>query len=185
MDMADIRKLVKRGENRIKIVFELRERAFQGKTGIEPIELMFDPVMIVGDFMVEWSEQNDAHVLKAEKGELHTGTWTHQGYPFYSGAIEYVQQVQVEQDFLLDRKCFLELESVHEIVELEVNGKRKGVRLWRPYIFEVTDSLRSGLNDIKLRVWNTLTNLLDLKDYESGITGDVRLIARAVKKIAI
>jgi hypothetical protein len=42
--------------------------------------------------------------------------------------------------------------------EVHVNGKLAGVRLARPFRFEVTDLVREGENEIQIRVVNTLAN---------------------------
>jgi len=184
MQECDIRRIVKEGGNVIKITFELPERAFQGKTGIKPIELMFDPVMIIGDFLVRKDQQKEEYIISPERAELHTGSWGKQGYPFFTGDIEYRQRVYLEEGFFKGRRCFLEAEEIREIAELHINGSKVGVRPWRPHAWDVTGVLEPGINDIRIRVWNTLTNLLDLKHFDSGIVGNVRILSKEVKTVA-
>jgi hypothetical protein len=184
MQECDLRRIVKEGDNVIKIFFELPERAFQGKTGIQPIELMFDPVMIIGDFVLLTGQQKDEYVISPERGEIHTGSWGDQGYPFFTGDIEYRQHIYLDAHFLQGRHCFLEAENVREIAELHINGSRVGVRPWRPHTWDITGELKTGMNDIQIRVWNTLTNLLDLKNIDSGIVGNVRIVSKEVKTAA-
>ena len=168
----------------LKIVFELKERAFQGKTGIDPIELMFDPVMIVGNFAV-MANGNESHSIVHEGSGLTTGTWTDQGYPYFVGSIEYRQQIYVGEDFCKGRHCYLELDDVREAIDVTMNGTHIGVRLWEPYRIEVGDSLKAGVNDVRIRVWNTLANLLDLRNMDSGIIGEVRLVSKSIEKITL
>jgi hypothetical protein len=182
MREVDIRKLVKQGENRLTISFELAERAFQGKTGITPIELMFDPAMIIGDFALEPAGGDEEYVIVGEKKGLATGSWADQGYPFYTGSIEYRQRVYLEEDFIRGRRCVLEAQEVREIASLGVNDAAVGVRPWKPYTWDVTAFLKPGENEIRIRVWNTLTNLLDLKKQDCGIIGKVRIVSREVMK---
>ena len=106
MKQVDITRLVKPGQNVLKIVFELKERAFQGKTGIDPLELMFDPVMIVGDFAVA-TNGNGSQSITQEGSGLRSGTWTKQGYPYFAGSIEYRQHIYVDEDFCTGRHCYL------------------------------------------------------------------------------
>ena len=185
MEEADIQKLAREGENTVRISFELRERAFQGKTGIKPIELMFDPVMIIGNFLLRKGGKDGEYIIDSEIGELGTGTWTDQGYPFYSGDIQYSQQVDLDESFIRGRRCFLEADDIREIAELHINGRKAGVRPWRPYRWEITDGLKAGGNDIRIRVWNTLTNLLDLKEYDSGIIGKVRIVSKDIATVVV
>jgi hypothetical protein len=179
---ADIGRLAKQGENRLTISFELAERAFQGKTGITPIELMFDPVLIIGDFALEQAGGDGELAIDGEKKELLTGSWADQGYPYYAGSIEYRQQVYLEEDFIRGRRCLLEAQDIREIASLTVNEKTVGVRPWTPYNWDVSGLLKPGRNQIRIRVWNTLTNLLDLKKQDSGIVGKVRIVSREVVK---
>jgi hypothetical protein len=179
MKELDIRGLVKQGENRVLISFELAERAFQGKTGITPIELMFDPVMIAGDFRLE-KEDDGEYVIAPETGELVTGSWTEQGYPYFAGSIEYGQQVWLEEEVVRDTRCFLVAEGVREIASLRLNDETVGLRPWKPHTWDVTGFLRAGQNHIRIQVWNTLTNLLDLKSMDSGILGPVRIVSQKV-----
>ena len=177
MKEADISHYVCQGRNVLKIEFTLPERAFQGKTGIKPIELMFDPVMIIGDFSLE-KRADGNYVLVKEKNVLANGSWTKQGYPFYAGSIEYRQQIYIDDSFITDRRCFLEIDDLKEVMELTVNEKTYSPKMWEPYCVDITESLKPGLNDFRIRVWNTLTNLLDFRDFDSGITGKVRIISK-------
>lgn len=180
MTEVDIRHFVKRGENSISISFELAERAFQGKTGIRPIELMFDPVMVVGDFSLQKEENGGEYVIDLERNELMTGSWTDQGYPYFTGSIEYKQQVCLEEEFTKNCRCSLEAVDIREIASLCINGKTVGLRPWKPYRWDVTGFLKSGGNDVRIRVWNTLTNLLDLKKFDSGIIGKVWIVSQKI-----
>ena len=186
MDEVDIKDLVKTGSNKIRIKFELKERAFQGKTGINPIEIMYDPVLIIGDFKLTPDDtQDNGYVIGKEEREIKTGSWAEQGYPYFKGCIELNQKVYIEEDLLSGRKVYLKSNDVKEIAELCINGKKVGLRPWQPYIFDVTDYLKLGENLISVKVWNTLTNLLDLKIFDSGIIDDVSLVSKEIKRIEI
>jgi hypothetical protein len=58
-----------------------------------------------------------------------------------------------------------------------VNGESAGVRLWPPHVVDVSDRLRTGDNDIEIRVANTLANLLNAEERPSGLSEAPRLIA--------
>jgi hypothetical protein len=57
-----------------------------------------------------------------------------------------------------------------------VNGTSAGVRLWDPYVVELTDLLRNGENTLELRVANTARNLLSGVARPSGLAGPPRLV---------
>jgi hypothetical protein len=61
-------------------------------------------------------------------------------------------------------------------VEVIVNGKSAGVRLWAPYQMEITDLLKSGENTIEMRVANTLVNLLEAVERPSGLRDAPKLV---------
>ena len=63
-----------------------------------------------------------------------------------------------------------------DVLEVIVNGRSAGVRLWEPYQMEVTDLLRSGENILEMRVANTLVNLLEKVERHSGLAGAPRLV---------
>jgi hypothetical protein len=39
--------------------------------------------------------------------------------------------------------------------EVWVNGRKAGERVWRPYRFDITGLVRSGLNQLRIRVANS------------------------------
>ena len=145
---------------------------------------MFDPFMIVGDFAVA-TNGNGSQSITQEGSGLRSGTWTKQGYPYFAGSIEYRQQIYVDEDFCKGRYCYLELDDAREAIDITVNGTHLGVRLWEPYRIEVGDSLKVGMNDVRIRVWNTLDNLLDLRNMDSGIIGGARLVSKSIEKIML
>jgi hypothetical protein len=58
-----------------------------------------------------------------------------------------------------------------DVLEVELNGRSVGVRLWDPYVVDVTGALRPGRNDLALVVANTPANLLNGTARPSGIAG--------------
>lgn len=79
-------------------------------------------------------------------------------------------------------RCFIDLGTVYETAELFLNGKSAGVRICPPYEFEVTELLKSGENQIRLEITNTLgTQIRDgLSQYlviePFGLVGDVTIL---------
>jgi hypothetical protein len=63
-----------------------------------------------------------------------------------------------------------------DVLEVIVNGRSAGVRLWEPYQVEVTDLLKPGDNTLELRVANTLVNLLERVERPSGLAGAPKLV---------
>ena len=70
----------------------------------------------------------------------------------------------------------LDLGDVREIAQLEVNGKPVDVRLWPPYRFDVTTTLKPGKNRVRIGVTNTRANELTDEQLPSGLVGPVQLL---------
>ena len=89
----------------------------------------------------------------------------------FSGLLDYTQPITVETP---DPSMVLDLGKVCHAAEVWVNGTSVGSRLWGPYIFDVGAALRSGNNEIHVRVANLINNSYD--DLQpSGLFGPVTL----------
>jgi hypothetical protein len=80
--------------------------------------------------------------------------------PDFSGTIAYETTFTAEGPG--GQGVFLDLGQVGETAEVWLNGSALGVRLGRPYVFDVTDHLRAGENRLRVEVTNTL--VYELKD---------------------
>ena len=85
------------------------------------------------------------------------GTWKVPGLEHFSGIIVYEKVVDVPADLLAER-VLLDCGEVGVCAEAWVNGKAAGSRAWAPYVFDVTELLRAGENQFKVRVANTEAN---------------------------
>jgi hypothetical protein len=70
----------------------------------------------------------------------------------------------------------LDLGIAHEHAQLWVNGQNVGVRMWRPYLFEIGTYLKQGTNILRVSIHNTLANRYDGKSLPSGLMGPIRLL---------
>jgi len=182
---VDIRDLVKIGKNYVEIEFEDSMQAFEGKTGISPVSMVWDPVFIVGDFTLEPSvEAENSYVIVKEKETIEAKSWAKQGYPYLSGAMEYSQEINVGKGFIDGRKVFLDAGlNIREYMEVYVNGKLEGTRVWLPYKIDITGIMKPGKNEIKIIVRNTPKNILEKRKFDSGIIGDIKIVSKQVKVI--
>jgi hypothetical protein len=143
---------------------------------------------LVGDFELEeslpdfWnSPKATSELVVTAPGArmLSGGSWREQGLPFYSGAIEYSQRIVVPP---LWKECriLLEVSQSRDVIEAQVNGTSCGVRLTQPYRFDVTQAVKSDVeNEVLLRVWNSAQPALQPEQEKapSGLLGPVRLVA--------
>lgn len=97
--------------------------------------------------------------------------------PDFSGKIRYEAEIDIEKS----DKTVIDFGEVNENIRLFVNGKDCGIRICRPYSFDITNYIHSGKNQITAIVSNTL--VFAMKDrfsdfyqlFPSGIQGDILL----------
>jgi hypothetical protein len=87
----------------------------------------------------------------------------------FSGLVDYTKTINVDK---VDRQMFLDLGKVCFAAQVWINGKPVGEKLWGPYVFDVSKTLRPGSNEIRIRVANLINNSYgDIQ--ESGLFGPV------------
>ena len=143
------------------------------------VEAMLDLVKLVGDFRV-----TPAGAIGAASGPARPASWTEQGCPFYSGSAVYRAAVRLPAS-LDGARVFLEADAGDDALEVTLNGRAAGVRLWPPYGVEVTDQAVPGENTIELRVANTAINLLSAQPRPSGLRSAPRLVVRRAVELEL
>ncbi|HEX9617139.1 MAG TPA: glycosyl hydrolase [Anaerolineales bacterium] len=164
MGSIDIKEWVRLGENLIA----LRLTVTKATDGL------VDLLKLTGDFCLE-VQADGSYALAAPRRTLQPAPWTSQGYPFYSGRGVYRRLIELPAG-LSGKRIYLEPELTDDVLEVVVNGKPAGIRLWKPYGLEITDLLKAGENSLELRVANTLVNLLEALERPSGLAGAPRLV---------
>jgi hypothetical protein len=138
-----------------------------------PTSGLVDHLKLLGSFALA-GDGDSGYRMVATPTEATTSSWTEQGYPFLSGRGEY--KTAFERPPKREGAIVLEVPMVDDVLEVEVNGERAGVRLWDPYVVDISPFLRDGSNDLTLRVANTPANLLNGDARHSGIAGAPRLV---------
>jgi Glycosyl hydrolases family 2, sugar binding domain len=127
---------------------------------------ILDLLKITGDFALRSKE--DQYIITAPKNIVNTGSWTVQGYPFFSGAGDYTQTITVDEAYI-GKVLKLKVECGKDVAEVWVNGQKVGVRLWNPYEFDLTSFLHAGENTVTVKITNTLINVLEAVEQASGV----------------
>lgn len=121
----------------------------------------------------------NAPVPKVRK--LGLRSWTEcPGMEEFSGTLVY------ENSFMLNslmpdsipgkgQRIYLDLGRVHDIAHVQINGKSVGVKMWAPYIFDITQFISIGQNTIKIEVTNTIANRICGLKLPSGLLGPIRV----------
>lgn len=155
---ADVAGLVKQGRNTLKI---------RTKTTLSPAGNLSEPVYLAGKFALKESAIVD------EPKTLRTGSWTDQGYPYYSGTVSYRQKVELKSP---KGKVLLRMEKPEDMAEVIVNGKSVAVLPWEPWEADITQFVKPGENEIEIRVTNSMLNLLNMEPKVSGLVGNVEIV---------
>jgi hypothetical protein len=98
--------------------------------------------------------------------------WSAWGLSMFSGLLDYTATLSLERP---GKSVRLDLGKVCHAAQVWVNGKDCGARLWGPHVFDIGSALKSGRNEIRVRVAN-LINDSYAEAAESGLFGPVRLI---------
>jgi len=118
--------------------------------------------------------------LTLKGGKIKPGLWTDYALPTYSGLGVYSQTITLTADEQ-KKRTWLDLGQVLVAAEVLVNGKSAGVRLARPFKYELTKCLLEGDNTIEVRVANTIAPhyttipAMNLGPTDSGLIGPVVL----------
>ena len=99
-------------------------------------------------------------------------------YPRFAGKMRYTFDLDVD---VTAKRVFIDLGTVGQNATLKVNGTDCGIRITKPYAFEITNAVKDGKNTFEVIVSNTLVR--DNPDRfsqflllaPSGLLGDITL----------
>jgi hypothetical protein len=110
---------------------------------------------VLGDFALK-AVDSGFNILPAKP--LTLGKWNEQGCPFYAAGVSYSRRFRIARP---SGKYFVSLPDWYgSVAEVIINGKSAGYIYHRPWECDVTESVTSGLNNIKVVVTGTLKNTL-------------------------
>ena len=93
-----------------------------------------------------------------------------QGVKYFSGTGTYTKTIQAGADwFKAGARLWVDLGGVRNLAEVSVNGKPLGIVWHAPYRVEATGALKSGVNEITVKVTNAWVNRL-IGDQQPGAT---------------
>lgn len=92
------------------------------------------------------------------KGKITVGDWSKKGIlKHYSGGVQYNQKVNFSMS-QVQGKMEIDLGEVIATCELFINSKSVGVLINSPFTIDISPYVISGENDVKVIVYNTLSN---------------------------
>ena len=92
--------------------------------------------------------------------------WSEYGYSWFSGTATYERSFDLTAVQAAGRVT-LDLGDVRHHVELTLNNRRIGARVWPPYVFDLTNAVQKGSNHLRMRVSNLLANEMRWRRDES------------------
>ncbi len=93
--------------------------------------------------------------LDISGGSIQPGEWANFALPTYSGIGVYTQTVNLSEEDL-KHKLTLDLGQVLVAAEVFVNDQSVGVKLARPFTYDLGDTAHAGENTIRVHVANTI-----------------------------
>jgi (4-O-methyl)-D-glucuronate---lignin esterase len=83
------------------------------------------------------------------------------GVKYFSGTATYTKSINAPASwFSRDGRLWIDLGDVKNLAEVSVNGKSLGIVWHAPYRVDVTGELRTGANDVSIKVTNAWVNRL-------------------------
>jgi hypothetical protein len=79
---------------------------------------------------------------------------------YFSGTAVYTKSIEVDGKKLKGRRVVLDLGEMHDIAEVIVNDVNVGVLWYPPFRADITEALKSGKNQLEIKVTNTWPNRL-------------------------
>jgi hypothetical protein len=163
MQELDLRGLVRNGRNVLAIRLLLRD----------PTGGLVDHIKLVGNFALK-GEERSGFRIGGLPGPARARSWTELGHPYFSGRGIYSTSFDLTDD-LSGQRILLEVPMNDDVLEVELNGQAAGICLWEPYIVDVTQWARPGVNQLRLKVANTPANLLNGDPRPSGLRKEPRV----------
>ncbi len=118
-------------------------------------EAATEEIRVLNKFTVSCCESKDYPDFRdAGKADLENGMALQ--HPDFSGIYRYETTVFMDNATENGAKAQLCLTEVYDSAEVFVNGQSAGIRVARPYRYDITEALKNGENHIAIEVATTL-----------------------------
>src|SRR5208283_2135781 len=79
-------------------------------------------------------------------------SWEEMGVPSFTGPAVYKQEFTLAAASPQGKRVYLDLGNVHEDARVQLNGAPLDARPWPPYVWDVTQLIKSGANTLEVQV---------------------------------
>lgn len=132
-----------------------------GKTKKITIKEIREPLELKGEWKISFQEGRGApdEIVLPQLKSLHTHP--EDGVKYFSGTATYQKSFNAEPSLMADEKrVFIDLGRIAIIAEVLLNGHDLGI-IWKPpFRTDITDFIRTGKNDLRVKVTNLWPNRL-------------------------
>jgi len=130
-----------------------------GKTRRVTVKTVQSPLEVTGPWQVHFAPGRGAPAEITLDPLASWSTHSDPGVKFFSGEATYVRSLTVPRSMLgRGRRLYLDLGRVETLAEVTLNDKTLPM-LWKPpFVAEITDTAKSGENELKVRVVNLWPN---------------------------
>jgi hypothetical protein len=132
-----------------------------GKKGSVTVDAPAPSLAIEGSWRVQFQPERGA---PPEVTLATLKSWSEHpdsGVKYFSGTGTYTKTFKVPADFVKPgRRFYLDLGKVAVLAEVKLNGQDLGILWKRPFITDITDTLRAGENQLEVKVTNLWVNRL-------------------------
>jgi hypothetical protein len=98
-------------------------------------------IAVDGEWLVTFGDKQSSTPLKS---------WEALDAESFTGTAEY--RKTFDATVPQGQRAYLDLGSVNEVARVRMNGKELEARGWGPYVWDVTESIRSGPNTVEVQV---------------------------------
>jgi hypothetical protein len=151
-------------KNRMEIIEQMKQVKISNKWDIRINGAGINETKINGSFMyTSWTK------------------WP--GMEDYWGTVCYTNEFEMHGEELSGTtSVMLDLGEVHEIAKVYINNREAGIKMWSPYIFDITGLVKKGINTLQVEVTNSIANKMDKSRLPSGLLGPISIIYYNRKK---
>jgi hypothetical protein len=132
-----------------------------------PLTIVYPP-LIAGTFSI--IKGSAGWIISSMPPVVGHDSWTKYGYPYLCGAGVYKQIFELPGEY---SRLVLRFSQVSDTIDVAVNSQSLGTLNWHPMEIDITDICESRRNELKVRVVNTLDNILRMTSRPSGLLGEV------------
>jgi len=131
------------------------------------IDIPLEDMYLVGDFGVKKVSETE-YMLTYEPAVLRDGDWVEQGYPFYSGTMQYRTTFNLKEKQSGERVLIRLPEAKGTLFLVSINSKGPVPICWQPLETDVTDLAQTGENELTIDVVSSLRNTFGPLHHKSG-----------------